>query len=409
MVLPSQFMKKIMSLNNFFLLVIFCLPLYLIRVDFLGLPTNVFELMAILAILFWGIENRKTIFDDFFCLPKLLILSFGFTLVGILLSILCNDSYLVGLGILKSWFIIPILFSFALYTRLKQEVFLEKVYSSLYLSVALVGLVALVYKILGIVTYDGRLQAFYSSPNFLAMYLVPGFFFGMYFLVKPSSQYKKRFSLLINLFFLAIILISLGFTYSYGAWIFAIISILITFLFFIPNKKLFVAATIFAILFSIFIYQTNTQKYLGLFSERSSFVSRITIWKSSFLMIRENIFLGIGPGNFQNKYLALQKHFPPYLEWAVPQPHNIFLAFWLQAGILGLFGFLLLLFFVFRTLIRIMKNKKNIFLAMPLFVFFLYTVLHGFVDTPYWKNDLSFLFWICVFLSLTIRYHKNQE
>ena len=25
-----------------------------------------------------------------------------------------------------------------------------------------------------------------------------------------------------------------------------------------------------------------------------------------------------------------QKHFPPYLEWAVPQPHNLYLAFWLQ-------------------------------------------------------------------------------
>ncbi|KKQ00231.1 MAG: hypothetical protein US09_C0017G0018 [Candidatus Moranbacteria bacterium GW2011_GWD1_36_198] len=99
----------------------------------------------------------------------------------------------------------------------------------------------------------------------------------------------------------------------------------------------------------------------------------------------------------------MQKYYPPYLEWAVPQPHNIFLAFWLQTGFLGFIGFLFLLLFTFTTLWQQLKNKKNTALTAPLLGFFIYSILHGLVDTIYWKNDLAFLFWICLFLVLFLQ------
>jgi O-antigen ligase len=97
------------------------------------------------------------------------------------------------------------------------------------------------------------------------------------------------------------------------------------------------------------------------------------------------------------------------LEWAVPQPHNIFLAFWLQAGLLGFAGFLMLLFFIFNALFRILQDKKNATLAAPLLGFFLYVVLHGLIDTTFWKNDLAFLFWVCAFLVLFLHANAGQK
>ncbi len=379
------------------MLTIFCLPLYLIRLKFLGLPTNILELLAVLTIVIWGIKNRKNIWKEFFLLPKFLLISVGVILLGLLLSLFFNNPGATGLGILKGWFVVPLIFSFALYASLGKENFLEKIYASLFFSSLLVSFIALVYKIMGIVTYDNRLKAFFDSPNYLAMFLAPGVFFGTYFLIKYALQ-KRRYCFLFCLLSLSCLLIALYFTYSYGAWVSVVGSLLITTIAIVSNKKISALAIIFAIVFSFLIFQTNTEKFSGIFSERSSLASRLTIWKSSMLMVKKNPWLGIGPGNFQNKYLEFQKYFPPYLEWAVPTPHNIFLAFWLQTGLLGLIGFLLLLCFVFKNIWNVLKNKKTALFVAPVFMFFIYFVLHGLIDTPFWKNDLAFLFWISVSL-----------
>lgn len=395
-----KIMKKIFSTNNLFLLTTLCLPLYLVRLNIFGLPTNIFELLVMTTIVTAGIKNKNALLAAFLRLPKLLIMSLFFIFSGLLFSLLSNDAYKIGLGVFKGWFLIPFLFSFVLYVSLKKESFLEKIYLCLYFSALMVGLISLGYKLLGIVTYDNRLQAFYPSPNYLAMFLAPGIFFGVYFLIKYALQ-KKTSYFLFSAFSLIFLMIALYLTYSYGAWISVSGSILIMSLAIASNKKIAALAIALAMLFSFLIFQTNAEKFSGIFSERSSLASRLTIWKSSSMMLKESPVLGIGPGNFQNKYLEFQKYFPPYLEWAVPQPHNLFLAFWLQSGLLGLMGFLSLLFFIFKKIFEVIKNKKDALLVAPLLGFFIYTILHGLIDTPYWKNDLSFLFWVCIFLTFS--------
>jgi O-antigen ligase len=402
-------MKKILTTNNFFLLAIFGMPLYLIHLSVFGLPTNVFELLVILAIVFGFIKNRKELLNKLSCISSLLVTSILLILLGIILSIFFNNNYLAGLGIFKSWFLIPIIFSYTLYASLDSELTLEKVFLSIYFSTALVAAISFVYKIAGAVTYDNRLEAFYSSPNYLAMYLAPGIFFGCYFLIKSFLQKKYSKNFFTHVFLLAILLIALYLTYSYGAWLAVFAAFLIMLMFLIHDKKHLFASIILLIVAAVCVFQTNTQKFSGLFSERSSFASRTMIWDASFLMIRQHPFLGIGPGNFQDNYLSLQKYFPPYLEWAVPEPHNIFLAFWIQTGLLGLAGFLLLLFFIFHMLWQLLKNKKDTAFAIPLLGYFAYTILHGLTDTPYWKNDLSFLFWISVFLLLSVRSARTEK
>jgi len=405
-------MKKNKLLKNFLLLVIFCAPLYLVKVNIFIFPSNVFEILALLSSAYVFIKKRSVIFKKIAQFPKSFLLSLFLIITGIVFSVLFNGNFTVGFGILKGWFLVPFFFSFALYLMIDSSTSLEAVFKSIYFSTVAVGLVAIFYKLFNLLTYDERLTAFYSSPNYLALYLAPGIFFGLFFFCKQYSQNKLSKQTLFYLLTLLLISISLYFTYSYGAWMAILLSLLLTRLVLQPIKKQFFALIVLLLFFfALFASQIGTQKLSAALSlsTQSSFASRIMIWKSSLLLITQHPLVGIGAGNFQAAYLNTQPYFPPYLEWAVPQPHNIFLAFWLQAGLAGLTGFLWLLFFIFKTFSAIFKNKKNAAFAAPLFGFFLYTILHGMLDTTYWKNDLSFLFWICFFLLLVLAENSKKE
>ena len=132
--------------------------------------------------------------------------------------------------------------------------------------------------------------------------------------------------------------------------------------------------------------------------DRSSLSSRFMIWQSAWDIGKESWLWGIGPGNFQEKYLEYQTLYPPYLEWAVPHPHNIFLSFWLQSGFLGFLGFVIICgWTLFRMFLSVSQrtNKKELELFLIGFLFLM--LLWGLVDTPYWRNDLSVLFWMMLF------------
>ncbi len=403
-------MKKILNLSNLYLFTIFCMPLYLVHVVILSVPTNLFELLVLISLLFFLFYKKTSLFSYLSTIPTAALIGTFLLILGIILSILFSDTEkLTGFGILKSWFLLPMFFSYALYgSLLEKKISVENIFFSMYCSTLLVAVMSLGYKVLGLVTYDNRLQAFYQSPNYLAMYLAIGIFLGGYFIQKeyPIKKYSKYFwfyltnTLLISL--------TIYFTYSYAAWLAIALSLLFLLLIIRPKKIFVISTTLLLLLALIFFLQINTPKFQDFyhFSDRSSMSSRLMIWEVAIILIKKNPILGIGPGNFQSSYLSLQLLFPPYLEWAVPQPHNVFLAFWLESGIVGLSGFLLLLFWIFSTTLKmLLGDKKNTVFTAPLFGFFVYTILHGLVDTTHWKNDLSFLFWI--FITILIFINNN--
>lgn len=389
---------SLLSPRNLILLTIFCLPLYMIRVTFWIFPTNLLEILAFTTGIFTLYAQRKTALVKFKNIPKHILVSIALILLATALSIITNNDWKTGLGILKGWFIMPMFFSLALIATINSTNDLEKIYRIIFISSGLVSLISLTYRYLGYVTYDGRLSSFYLSPNHLAMYLAPGFILGIYFLQNKTGN---RFFMLI---FMAIT-ISIYFTYSYGTWIAIFFSY---FILFILKKRFDARYLLFFLIlvFTLVLSQINSPKMQDIFQNfsRSSLASRLTIWNVSLRLLRENPFLGIGPGNFQNFYLSKQPFYPPYLEWAVPQPHNIFLAFWLQTGIIGLIGFSILLYETFKRLYSNLRTQKNATLVAPIFVFFLYTIEHGMIDTTYWKNDLAYLFWI--FTAVSIMHSK---
>jgi O-antigen ligase len=378
--------------------------LYSVRFSLGEIRTNVLDLMLFLNIIFLCIlffrENRKKVF------PKALFLGITMVFFGVFLSAFFQEITSRELGILKSWFVLPLIFAFLfgyIFPREKDNTLLLYAYVW---GAVFVGFVSIMLFLEGSgMTYDGRLSGWYSSPNELALYITPALIFlWVRIRVKKVCEDKKTVFFKEVLPFV-ILGVDLLLTQSYGG----ILSFLggIVFLegFLLKKrwKNIFFGIVIgCGVIVGVFglLGQEKLESLLVL-DDRSSIASRFMIWRSAWDIGRDHWFLGIGPGNFQEYYLEYQQYYPPYLEWAVPQPHNIFLAFWLQGGIFGLLGFLVVVgMSLYRLWEKLHKQKKRDMLTLFLFSFFSMTLIWGLVDTPYWRNDLSILFWMMVFLSL---------
>ena len=389
--------KKIFNLENYLLFLVVSLPLYFWRINFFGLPSNLWEAMAILAMVLGFIRGQK----EKYVLAigkkeKICFFLFSLIILGLILGMVRAGSYKSSLGIIKSWFIIPFIFAYLSVKIAKKS---EKIFRSIYLSAFIIALVSLWAKFSGAVTYDGRLEFPFNSPNYLAMYLAPGLVIGMAAIIFDPRPLLSRSKIKIETFCVSFVLIfgAFYFTFSYAAWLAIFFSVF--FILFLSGrlsrKNMLVLALI---IFTLFFLLKDTAKFNDLvnLNPRSSLASRVMIWHSAEKMLSDNWLLGIGPGNFQADYLDYQKYFPPYLEWAVPHPQNLYLSFWLYGGMIGFLAFGAMLVFWFREALS-KSDGKAIIMALGIMI---YIVIHGLFDATYFKNDLAVIFWLVYFSAI---------
>ena len=134
-------------------------------------------------------------------------------------------------------------------------------------------------------------------------------------------------------------------------------------------------------------------------SLQGAFHSRLGIWEAAYEMLSRSPLWGIGAGMFQTAFIV-KKHFVLYpvpVEVAL-HPHNIFLATWLYGGLLGFVGFLGIIFAtgidLYKKLTKKVGSDPTFYGALA--ISFVIILVHGMVDTTYWKNDLAFMWWILI-------------
>ncbi|OWK27475.1 MAG: hypothetical protein US76_04610 [Parcubacteria group bacterium GW2011_GWA2_38_13b] len=377
--------------------IVFAIPAYLIRFSFFGVPFTFLEILIYILFIVWLFQfkkGRKINFDAKIWIPVLLLF------YGATLSTIFSSNLIASAGIWKGYFLGPLLFFtvfldvFGRMDAKKQDLKIDILLRWFLFSGYLVAIIASAYLLSGNLTYDGRLSAFYLSPNHLAMFLAPVFLVNLYFFFKANGTRKAV--LFLGMALMVLLLYATG---SSGAWVGLFVGILLwlflKYRIFLRYPQLFNRKGVacffgFLVLLSVAVI-LKLSAVADYFNNggRSSLHSRLMIWRSATKILSDNWILGIGPGMFQEYYLAYQKYFIPYLEWAVSQPHNIFLAFWLQTGVLGIIGFIYMIIMLYSS--ASIKNYKELYLLVISFL--TYFLVHGLVDTIYWKNDLALMFW----------------
>jgi O-antigen ligase len=93
-------------------------------------------------------------------------------------------------------------------------------------------------------------------------------------------------------------------------------------------------------------------------------------------------------------------------------PHNIILNFWSELGILGVLLFCWIIAkFLWQSSRFFLTEKGSAerFIALGLMTSMVALVVHGLVDVPYFKNDLSALFWISIALLGGLTLKQNEK
>jgi len=184
-----------------------------------------------------------------------------------------------------------------------------------------------------------RATATFSNPNVYAVFLIPAVVFS-----GIGALDKKRSSGRIFCFLcFAVNLFSMALTFTRGAWIslgLSFIALLILRARSAP-KALLIPLGLLPIGLS-FIPSVFINRILSVINlSDSSIASRLSIWRSSLLMLRDNLLFGIGIGGE-----SFEEEFVKYAEDAVtaPHSHNLFLEIGIEAGAIALllFGFLML-------------------------------------------------------------------
>jgi len=118
--------------------------------------------------------------------------------------------------------------------------------------------------------------------------------------------------------------------------------------------------------------------------------NRYVLWSAAADILKQHPLTGVGLMGFREAY----KSYPLGPDRVVQNyPHNFFLNFWLETGLLGLLSMLGLLI-LFAKKIRALARTEYRGLALAAAAGMTMIVLHSLVDVSYFKNDLAVLFWL---------------
>lgn len=396
---------------------IILIPFYVFRLDSFGLPTNLLEItisISFLSGIIYSITQKKKFhFGSSW--------AYIFLFLVVIAMALATDSE-KAVGILKGWFVVPVMFYLVTLNFFRDQEKITKLLSYFAIPVFLVsvwgilqhfGFVTTLFFQVGNADLDQYLvapiRAFgpFDSPNSLGMFLAPA----ICLLLIPIAAQPKRQNRIIYYILLLIPIVALFFTLSragiialaFAAFLYAIIS-------YIKTRKL--VLLFFCIIFFIGLVT-------GLFfsivpkdnSRAESNSSRTEIYKYSINIIQEDWFKGIGLGGFQKAIDEETKNDSDFqkntLSYAI-HPHNLFLAMWLNLGLLGLLAFIMLIVRFSRRAIEYTSTSN--WLATTFAVMAMSTILvHGLFDTTYFKNDLSVIFWLVFGTIYLVNLHEKKS
>ena len=124
--------------------------------------------------------------------------------------------------------------------------------------------------------------------------------------------------------------------------------------------------------------------------------SRLDLWSATVKLIRQRPLFGAGLSGFADRIAPYFTHLHTQANFI--DPHNIVLNFWVETGLLGLLSMGWILGAALVAALRGWRSADTGWRPYELgtLLAMVAVIVHGMVDVPYFKNDLSIEFWTLV-------------
>lgn len=361
-------------------------------------PTTALEAGILLTLLVFGVESWRQRRPIQWRSP--------FTVAGTLLAIAAAAAVVVApdhraaLGLFRAYFIEPMLFFLVLINIIRNSADAF----ALFMGLAAGGIVVALLN--GAAAIDAlRRHAFdtaqnapvaiYQTSNAVALFLVPIIAVaGSLLLHSPSARQRQLALLVAALCGIAVVL-----SFSRGGYL-ALFAVAIGLA--LSHRRrwwLLAAVALVALAASrVPIIASRLAHEIDMNDPNNTLAGRIHLWQVTLQIMRERLIFGTGLSG----YATAMSPWPNGLSQVI-YPHNLILNFWTSTGVLGLLAFVWLLIKGFTSSWRGWVNRNPDWRPFQLGVLLVLVaiVVHGLVDVPYFKNDLSFEFWVLLGISWT--------
>ncbi len=369
-----------------------CLPLYVIRWKYGPISTTLLEALVLLTIALYllGRQQEGTLrFNRTpYEIPILLLL-----LAGAIAVFVPPDRW-HALGLYRAYFLEPIAIFYIAVDLLRRPADVRRVLLGLGIGTSIFAVLNVAAFIVSLAqgTFDlGRPPtALYTSGPEVAMYLEPPLALAAGF-VMFANQRRDR---LMALAWMAFLVPALTVTFSRGAYL--AIAVLALVAIASSRVRLPLAAGIVVVVVALLQVPLVQRRFAGQFDlgdSQTTIRGRLSIFTDTLAMLRDHPIFGTGLGGYH--YLFRGNVLEIY-------PHDVWLTFWVEVGLLGMVAFALIFFGLLYRGWRAFRRASGFQRALLWGVsgsFVLWGV-HGLVDSPYWKNDMSVEFWILAALEL---------
>lgn len=370
------------------------LPSYFIRFNIGPLPTSALEITFGSIFLVWLIKHSRADWSEiknFYREQKLLCWAIKAFFIFSILGIFVSDHHIQAFGIWRAYFLEPILFFLVLIGRRKYINFKDLIWF-LSLSTVSISVLAIVQKLTGqfysptlrpqdLADLHGRVTSFFTSPNAIGLYVAP---------IVPLMSYglkdEKRKKVYLAILLLALLAIVLSF--SEGAWVALAAGIMLA-LYLNGNKK----AVLSIFVLGLIGIATIVPLRKNLMLQNQSGNNRVVLWGYTWNYLTNNPKNFIEGAGIKEWFEKVQKPVNDFTKIEpLIFPHNLFLNFWSEIGLFGMLSFVFI--YILSVKESIKKYHANKIFGMVLLCMLVVSMVHGLVDAPYFKNDLSFLWWI---------------
>jgi len=373
------------------------LPMYLVRFT-IGVPTTVLEVVT--WVVFVGIllsapdRIKKALMDR----DHLITIGILLILLGGVVGLRVSHHAVQSAGLFKGYLITPLVAGLLVVLGGKKG--RKMVEWGAICAGFIVSLTSLGQWVLHTGLPDGRIVGVYAldtgaSPNYLALFVAPVAILAYGMALSASrTRMQRTIAIIFALSMSASVVLSQS-----RAGIAVILFALVWFVWMTLRARaglqkrvdvLFTGIAIICIAIAVVmgIPRLLANPHSGRISSSNNI--RYEIWKTTIQkIIPVYPITGVGFGEFQTVFTQMtrtQVNYPEYIApWALT-PHNIILALWVDTGLVGVIGFLIVCVGVCRRIPR-----SSIWFAV-----FVSILLFGVVDTPILKNDLGAFFWMIV-------------